>query len=31
MIWTSEMAPVVVDDTTVGAAFGRAARTHARG
>ena len=30
MIWTSEMEPVVIDDTTVGAAFGRAARTHAR-
>ena len=29
MIWTSEMEPIVIDDTTVGAAIGRAARSHA--
>ena len=29
MIWTSEMEPVVIDDTTVGAAVGVAARAHA--
>ena len=28
MIWTSELEPVVVDDTTVGAAIAHAARSH---